>query len=74
MSKSDDLKFLPRKDVFTVPEVAHFFGRKNKTVYNWISQWKDLGESHKYAKNQYGVFIHRQTIIDMLKTTGSTII
>ena len=72
--KKDELQFLPRKDRFTVPEVANIFGRKDKTVYGWIGQWKDLGEYHKYAKNQYGVFICRQTIIDLLETKESTII
>ncbi|OQC28613.1 MAG: hypothetical protein BWX71_00734 [Deltaproteobacteria bacterium ADurb.Bin072] len=69
--KSDHLKFLPKKDLFNVDEVAELFGKKPATIYKWIGQWRDQGETHKFCKVPGAVFVMRKTLIDMIDSTGS---
>lgn len=69
--KSDHLKFLPKKDLFNVDEVAELFNRRPGTIYKWIGEWKDLGETHKYTKIRGTAFIMRQTILDMIDAVDS---
>lgn len=38
VKKSDTIKFLPRKDLFRVDEVADIFGVHHRTVRKWIDE------------------------------------
>lgn len=40
MKKSDSIKFLPKKDLFRVDEVADFLSVHIRTVQRWIDEGK----------------------------------
>ena len=63
-----DIKYLPKKDLFRVDEVAKFFDINPKSPYRWIAKWRELGEENKYLVIPgVGVRIPRETIIIMIE-------
>lgn len=40
VKKTDDLKFIPQKDLFRIDEVAGIFGVHHRTVRRWIDEGK----------------------------------